>query len=177
MPWPWWFLSYKRPLFNKLLIQRSVLLLDSSSSNYVFSHDGRKHLAAFYLFSLPVIWLTDVRTGRRSLNMLLLLMTGEWAREVGLLERPEESVSLLFWNPTNVSALFLYREMLFFLLILGHFCEVEPLSSTNLIEWSCLLAKIFFFNQVSLLKFLSSIIYVFGKIVIITRCIHCWSTL
>jgi len=46
--------------------------------------------------------------------MILLLMTGERAREVGLFKRPEESVSLLFWDPTNVSTLFIDRDLLYF---------------------------------------------------------------
>lgn len=45
--------------------------------------------------------------------MTLLLMTGERAREVGLFQRPEESVSLLFWDPTNVSTLFINHDLLY----------------------------------------------------------------
>lgn len=56
---------------------------------------------------------------------------------MGLFERPEESVSLLFWNPTNVSTLFIYRD---FLYVTSVWLIKPLLVSANLIEWSYLLA-------------------------------------
>lgn len=64
------------------------------------------------------------RTGKLMFSLNWLLMSGEWAREVGLPCRLEESTCLLLWNATNVSYLCRFWRFSLNMLLFLH-CSVK----------------------------------------------------